>query len=386
MAFLVLIGCGLAALKVIYGGGDPYPDVSTMPLIDAESVEVLVELDFPPACVAVSSDGRLFFDLHTFGHPKRFGEDVLFELRDGTPVPYPDAASQRELRAPFGLTVGPGDRLWVIESGGLEGFRTRVLAFDLATGARVADHRLPKGVGRFAQDLRVTPDGRHLVLADTGLFRFTDPSLLVVDAANGDVVRTFSGHPSLEPQDWFIRRWDGTPFRLAWGLISFQVGVDGLTISDDGVWLYYATMSHDGLYRVSLDRLRDPDADHDAVSATIERVATKPLSDGIEHVNGTTYITDIENGGIATVDDSGTLRTLVSLSDVIWADGVTVTPEGAVVFTDSAIPAYGQPLASPPPLEVLARSRPYRLYRVDLSPAAPDPAPDEDRGVGTGTE
>jgi sugar lactone lactonase YvrE len=366
VALGVLLLVALVTVKVLYGGGEPYPSVATTPSVSADAVSVVIELDRPPACIAVSADGRVFFDLHAFGHPKRFGEDLLFEVVNGEAVPFPSVEAQRDLRAPFGLTVGPRNRLWVVESGGLEGFRTRVLAFELDSGERVVEHLLPEDIGTFAQDLRVTPDGRHIVLADTGLFRFTAPSLLVLDAENGEVIRTFSGHPSLEPQDWVTRRWDGGFHRLAWGLVSFQVGVDGLSISEDGRWLYYATMSHDTLFRLSLEQLVDPDVADRVVAASVEGVGTKPLSDGIEHVGGVTYITDIENSGIATVDAEGRLRTLLRLDGVIWADSVAIAPDGDVLFTDSAIPAYVQPLATPPPEDVLAQHRPYRIYRVEL--------------------
>ena len=356
------VALALAIIKGIYGGGQPFPDVSTPPALTDEAIEVIAELDRPPACIAVSGDGRVFFDLHAFGHPKRFGDDVLFEIVDGRPVPFPNAAAQKDLRAPFGITVDRQNRLWAVESGGLEGFQTRIVAFDLSDGRKIIDHRLPEGVGTFAQDLRVTPDGRTIVLADTGLFRFTEASLLVVDAATGAFRRRFSGHPSLEPEDYFIRRYDGAPHRLAYGLVSFQVGVDGLSISPDGEWLYYATMSHRGLYRLRMSALLDPSGD---VVATIERVGGKPQSDGIEvDASGTVFLTDVENSGIATVDASGQLSTLIKKRGVIWADSVALGQNGDVYFTDSAIPAYVQPLATPPPPEVLDAHKPFRVYRI----------------------
>lgn len=95
----------------------------------------------------------------------------------------------------------------------------------------------------------------------------------------------------------------------------------------------------------------------------------KPLSDGIELLaDGTVIVTDVEHGGLVAIPTmgpaKGQLRTLVRRDEVVWADGVTVMPDGAVLMTDSAIPSYLDPLLRPPAAERLTAGRPYRLYRV----------------------
>ena len=351
----------LVLVKLMYGGGRPFPSRATQPRI--ENVEIAATLPFPPGCVTVSEDGRVFFDTHPFAAPGRFGEPHLFELVDGEPTPWPSKDAQRELVAPFGITTDRQGRLWVTEPATLDRSATRILAFDLETGSKVFERRLPDGTARFAQDLRVSPDGRFVVLADTGAFTFTPGQLLVVDTERGEIVRTFR-HPSLNPQDWYIRRFDGDPHRVGWGLLTFQVGVDGITFSPDGRWLYYATMSHDTLYRIPAALLLDPAVPNDRLADAIEAVGEKPQSDGIAATaQGDILLADVENGGIAVVDRDGDLRTLTSSADVIWADSVEVAPNGDVWFTDSAIPAYLQQTMLPPTRDVLEAAGPYRLYR-----------------------
>jgi hypothetical protein len=164
-----------------------------------------------------------------------------------------------------------------------------------------------------------------------------------------------------QAQDWYIRA-RGAPYRVGYGLLTFQVGLDGIAPSADGQWLFFAAMSHDTLYRVRLADVLDP-----AASPRAEPIGKKPLSDGISAApDGSVLVTDVENGGIARISASGELRTLVKLERVVWADGVFITPSGEVYFTDSAIPAYIDPLLRPPSLERLKAARPYHLYRFRL--------------------
>lgn len=362
LVMLVLIS--LVVLKLMYGGGSPYPDTSTSPVRPAAALETLVSLDYPPGNVAVSADGRIFFNYHPFAQTHRMTEASVFEWFNGTARPYPDAAYQTRYQGVFGLTVDRQQRLWVIEPASLDHERTRLTAFDLSNNKVVFEHQFLPGEARFAQDLRVAPDGQTIYLADTGLFRFTSASLLVFDVATKTHHATLATSPAAQPQNWFIRTRNG-PHRLGFGLITFSVGLDGIEVSPDGQWLYFAAMSHDTLYRVPTAALRDKKRSADEVNRLVERVGPKPLSDGITlDNNGDLVITDVENGSLARLTRGGKLETLSKSADIVWSDGVVAAPDGSLLFTDSAIPVYIDQLARPPTAESLARGRPYRIYRL----------------------
>jgi sugar lactone lactonase YvrE len=363
LAFVVVL---LVVVRIRYGGGARYPDLSTEPVIPAAALESLVQLDYPPGNVALSADGRIFFAYHPFAQAHRFTPATVFELVDGRPQPFPDQAFQVQYQGVFGMTVDRQNRLWLIEPASLDHERTRLLAIDLQSRASVFEHRFPAGEARFAQDLRVAPDGNTIYLADTGLFRFTPASLLVFDVATRKHRQVLAGHDSTRPQDWAIQTAQG-PHKLAFGLLTFTVGIDGIELSADGAWLYYGAMSHDRLFKVPTEALRDPALSPDDLARQIVAVGKKPLSDGITlERDGSVLITDIEHGGIARLDAAGKLTTLMKSPRVIWADGVVLGADGAVVFTDSAIPAYIDPLARPPARERLAGAAPYHLYRFRL--------------------
>jgi sugar lactone lactonase YvrE len=353
----------LVLIKILYGRGTPYPDMSGVPLVAKDSVVAVMDLDFPPGNVTGSRDGRIFFNTHPLAESHRFASAFLFELVGGSASPYPDAASQDDLRFTFGMTVDGQNRLWLTSPANFDRERTRLIAFDLATNRKVVDHELEPGVARFGQDLRITPDGRTVLLANPGVFRMTASSLVVVDIATWHAREVLRGDPSVQPQDWLMRV-RGQPYRLAYGLLSFQIGIDGIAIDPNGRWLFFAPMSQDSAYRVPLADVINADLPGPQLSADVERVGKKPLSDGIDAgPDGSILITDVEHGGIARLDERGRLTTLATVDRVTWADGVFLAPNGDVYFTDSAIPLYIDPLMRPPSVDRLRAGRPYHLYR-----------------------
>lgn len=342
----------------------PYPDLSTDPLVSAAELETVVELDLPPGNVTTSPDGRIFFDLHPLAQPRRFAEASVFELVDGEPRPYPDLASQDRYAGVLGMTVDAQGRLWMVEPKGLESHPTRLLGFDLETDELIYEIEFSTAQSRFAQDMRVSPDGSTMYLADTGIFTFIKPRLIVLDLDARRPRTVLRDHPSVRPQRIATRTNEGF-HNLAWGAVAFRVGIDGIALSPDGDWLYYAAINHDGLFRIPRAMLDDPAVKEADLSPHIERVATKVLNDGIDiGPDGVIYLTDVEHGGLATIDQTGSLRTLVSSDDIVWADGVVIAADGSAIFTDSAIPAYIDQLGRPPRKQRIDAAGPFHIYRV----------------------
>jgi Major royal jelly protein len=359
---IVLIA-GLLYIKLQHGGGKLYPDVSTATLYDESKLEILVNLEYPPGNVSISGDGRIFFAYHPFAQTSRFSVPSVFELVGSAPKPYPNVDFQKRYQGVFGMTVDKQNRLWMIEPSGLDHEKSRLIAFDLKTNEQVFEFLFASKEAQFAQDLRVTADGKTIILADTGLFKFTSPSLIVFDVETKTYRKLLTKDKTARPQDWLIRTATGV-HQLGFGLVSFSVGIDGIDFSNDGNWLYYGAMSHDRLYKVPVASLLDTQMNEENLLKQIVEVGKKPLSDGIAvDSKGDILITDVENGGIARMDSKGNLQTLIKSPKIVWADGIVVTPEGNAIFTDSAIPSYIDQLARPPSVEKLRAGAPYKIYR-----------------------
>ena len=70
LILLTLIVVAAVILHVRYGGGEPYPDLSTPPRIDESRLEEVLRYPEPIGNVAVSREGRIFFTVHPESRPR----------------------------------------------------------------------------------------------------------------------------------------------------------------------------------------------------------------------------------------------------------------------------------------------------------------------------
>ena len=253
IALIVVTGL-VIVVRLRYGGGQPYPDLTGSPILTGSDLETVLSYPEPIGNVAVSQDGRGFFTVHPESRPE--GAKLL-EFRDGAAWPYPDEALQEELfQTPLGVVIDRQYRLWIIDHG-KHGFgNPRLVAVDLLTDEVVHDHLFDNSAapgGSFLQDLQVSPDGRTVFIADVSFWR-NRPAIVVHDVATASDRRVLEGHPSVSAQDWIIK----TPTKkmtFFGGVAAMKPGIDGFALTPDGIWLAYCAMSHDTLYRVPTSAL-----------------------------------------------------------------------------------------------------------------------------------
>ena len=354
----VVVVALLVAVRVRYGGGEPYPDLTTAPILPDSALEVAARYREPIGNVAVSPKGRIFFTAHPEARPEG---PRLLEWVDGRARAYPDDARQAELfDTPLGVAIDRQGRLWTIDPADQGRGRPRLLAFDLATGAVAVDISFDRSVaplGSFLQDLQVSPDGGTVYIADVSFWR-KSPALVVVDLASRSARRVLERHPSVMPQDWIIR----TPAKrmvFFGGLAALKPGVDGIAVSTDGAWLAYGAMTNDRLYRVPTAALRDSTLSEAELASQVQVLGRKPLSDGLSaDLEGGVWITDVEHGAVLRRAPDGDLQTWVRNPRIRWADGLSWGPDGWLYLADSAIPE--QMLQS---RDHIAAHAPYFVYR-----------------------
>jgi sugar lactone lactonase YvrE len=364
-ALVGIVVIGLIAIKIKYGSGKTYPDIGIENPEGNQRLEQLIKLDYPPGNVAVSANGHVYFNYHPLTHPTRFSKATVFEWADGNITPFPSAEMQKNFQGTFGLTVDKQNHLWLVEPATLDFKHTRVWAFDLTTKQIFHYYEFPEGVAKQAEDIRVTGDGKYVIFPNPGIFRFGTSQLLVYSVDDHSVRTAIDGGPAVSAEDWTMQV-NGKPYRIAYGLLNFDVGIDGIEISDDQQWVYIASMTNSHLYRVPLADVLNKNLTPKDVAAKIENIGAKPMSDGITlDKTGNVIITDVEHGGLMSLNPTTKkITTLVRNKDIAWADGVAVGANNAIYFNNSAIPLYIGQFATPPDEKLLLEHKPYYIYRL----------------------
>ena len=353
---LVLMLVGTTVVWIRYGGGAPYPDLSTAPVLRADALEDVLEFAEPVGNVAVNRDGRIFFTIHPESRPVG---NKLMEYVRGAAVPFPSGAAQSELfDTVLGLAIDRFNRLWTIDHGN-HGMRpARIVAIDLDTNVVIREQTLSPDIapaGSFLQDLQVSADGRTVVIADASFWR-KSPAIIVYDVETGDARRVLESHASVSAEDYMIRSQD-RDMKFLGGVASLRGGIDGIALGPE--WLYYGALSGSGLFRIRLSDLRNADLPPSQLANRIERYSDKPLSDGLSvDVQGNIYITDVEHSSVFVVGAQRNLKTLIQSPDIRWPDALSFGPDGYLYLADSALPELI--LQS---REHIEASGPYRIFR-----------------------
>lgn len=365
ISLLIVLLLFVVFLRLRFGGGVEYPDISTQPLYDRSQLEIVYAHQDPIGNVAVSKDTletRVFFTVHPESRPKT---NKLFEIKSGEATPYPNTAKQSMFNTVLGVFTDNQNRLWTIDHGFHGLGEVKVIAFDLKTNTVVHEYIFPNTVakkGSFFNDISVSPDGNYLVVSNVS-FIGKKPSLVVYNINSRESKNLLEGHPSVSDAG-YVPVTPQKKMRFFGCLVDLKVGIDGIDFSRDGRYVYYSPMSHGTLFRIPTAILTDFSKSEAEISAAVEEVGRKPLSDGIRtDYNNNVYLTDVEHSGIYVVTPNGTGYTLIKDDRIRWADGLSLSGDGTFYLADSAIP--DQMLQSKSHMKARA---PYYIYRFRVLP------------------
>lgn len=331
-----------------------FPPPAPRPLIPVATLPVR------PGNVTVAPSGRVFATLHPFGAPSV----QLVEITpEGAAKPFPSPAWQRADKTPatattfdtpLGVTTDTLNRVWTINMG-LNLGRTRLFAFDGATGATAFELTFPEDIapkGSFVQDLAVDATNGVVYLAD-----IHTPGILVVDIA-GKTVRRVKAHPSFNAEN--------TDMKIDGAVVNFggapaRVGINPLTLSADRDTLHYGAMNGTTWYAISAKALRA--GDDDAALASIRKESPKPVSDGVAtDALGNHYFGNLNENGVDVFRaKTRTLEPLVRDPRLSWVDNVALSPDGHLYLSVNRLH-----LSPPFTGGADAASGPYFIYKVKL--------------------
>ncbi len=360
VSLLILVIAAAIFLRVRYGGGKEYPDISTTPVYDESQLTEVFAYNEPIGNVAASKDTvgaiRVFFTIHPESRPET---NKLMEIVNGEAVPYPNTDKQKLFNTILGVFTDRQSRLWTIDHGNHGFDPVKLIAFDLKTNKLVHEYTFPSDITKklsFFNDLSVSVDGRYIVVSNVSFFG-KKPSLIVYDIENGKCRNLLEGHPSVSHENYV----PVTPAKKMrfFGLVDLLIGIDGLDFSRDGKYVYYAGMGHSKLFRIPTSYIADFTKSEQEIANAVEEISPKPLSDGIRtDYQGNVYITDIEHQGVFVVKPDGEKFTLIKDKRIRWADGLSLGGDGMMYLADSDIP--NQMLQSK---KHIAKQAPYYIYK-----------------------
>lgn len=345
-----------------------FPDLSSDPLLSDDKLEVVVDLKTPPGNVAVSETGRVFLTLHPEASPLM----NVVEVKDGIVRPFPDMSWQPSGSNPLrfqevlSIRIDQHNRLWVLDTG-IHGFaEPRILAFDLTTAEMVYQYDFDKntfGIGSHANDFQVTRDGKTIFISDASIFG-KSPALVVLDVEAKRARRVLENDMSVLAGGYEAVV-QGRAMTVA-GVFTIDPGVDGIALSRDQQYLYYASVSGDNLYRLPVSSLMDETLTPSQLAAAVEPYVRKTMTDGMTTDNqGNVYLSDIENSAIIQVTPDRKLITLVKSDRLRWPDGFSFGADGYLYVTASALHQVIGKLRSE-----IKEKGPYQVFRIATEQSA----------------
>lgn len=342
---------------------------------------VAVFNDMMPTGVTIAQNGRIFVNFPRWGDPVKF---TVAELRNGQPVPYPNAEinrpNQQDPTKSFisvqSVVVDPRNRLWVLDTGSINFGPTtpggpKLVGIDLSQNRVVKTITFPREVAlstTYLNDVRF-----DLRRGKAGLAFITDSSsegpngIIVVDLDSGRSWRRLNDHPSTKAVPTFLPSVEGRPImnRLPnQPPSSIKIGADGIAISADGERLFYTPLASRRLYSVSVDALANEQrADPQVAQTVVDHGEKGGASDGLESdAQNRIYLTNYEQNAIQRRLSNGMIEPLVQDPRLLWPDTLSLAADGYLYVIANQLhrqPRFhnGQDL----------RRKPYSLMRVRVN-------------------
>ena len=346
-------------------------------------LEIVATFTYPmPTGVTVSQDGRVFAALPRWTDK---GDYTVAEIVNGQPVPYPNAdinklntADEKDtLVSVQSVVVDAKNRLWLLDTGSIN-FQPvyypgpKLIGIDLSTNTVFKTIYFANPAiapTSYLNDVRF-----DLRRGAAGMAYITDSSdrgtnaIVVVDLASGVATRRLNQDLSVEAEYDYMPTLVGQPDQPHMVRMPGQqpmkvtTGADPIALSADGSRLYYAPLTSQKLYSVSVDALSDPNMTDMQVKATVRQEGMKGYSDGIETDNqNRVYTTNYQEHAIYRGTPGGTFAPLVSDPRMVWPDTLSISSDNYLYAMTNQLNLdprfhFGNDLRKPP----------YYLFRIKI--------------------
>lgn len=300
--------------------------------------------------IAVSQENRIFASAPA----ARDGDKVIeVDARSGAIRAFPSEDWQKAgpggrdpWFAPQALFVDSANDLWVLDSGRSTLPTTaptgapKLVRFDLSTDRVRRIYRFDGVVAEddSLNDVRIDLRRNRAYIANIG----RQGSLVILDLDTGQSRQVLVGDRSTRADPGHRFKLGDEP-AIPPGGVPMVVHVDGLTLSPDGDWLYYRTLTDRNYWRIRTDALADDRLSEKALADRVEFLGEGPVTGGIVMDDaGTLYGGDLENGPVValTLDPSSnrlTSKTFVEApGTLVWADGFAIA-NGYLYIADSRL-------------------------------------------------
>lgn len=304
-------------------------------------LEIVAELDFRPANIALSQDGRIFLTTHPVDDYKY----ALVELLpDGSVKPYPNEdwstkpdKQGKGMTAAIGLSVTFEDEMFILDLGSPE-HQAKIVSWDMTNEILADTYYIPNHVTTpqsFFQDLTVDWTKRYFYVADMGqadLAKPARPAILTMGQLTGYTRRLLDSHPALMPTDAPVKV-DGQEIHAADGSVV-KAGLNPITLLPLRSWFYLAPMGEGMVYKIRTYHLLDEELSEEDLAEKLVPVGKKPASDGMTiDAAGNIYMGDLEHNAIIVMDPNGETKPYLQDERLKWVDGFAFGPDGYLYIT-----------------------------------------------------
>lgn len=309
--------------------------------------EVFSDSTYQLTGVAVAKDNRIFvnypywLDTHSYS---------VIEVKDGKPVPYPDAEwnsfkkgenGQNKFVTVQSVVTDDKGFLWVVDAAGIGlgkvyQHSSKVVKINLANNKIEKIYRFPENVVSedvYINDIRVDNENGFAYLSNSNT-----GGIVILNINTGDSRLVLANSPSVKSDPNYHFSPLGTELKKGNGSL-LKVNSDGIALTPDNQYLYYKPLTDNRLYRIKTDLLRDFKTNENVLNKNVEDLGKFVTTDGmIFDKKGNLYLGDLEKNSIVKITPDLKMHTIVKDDEkLVWPDSYSISDDGYLYISNSQI-------------------------------------------------